>query len=82
MPACDMSASIEIRAPLIGFPAASASLREIETGPTRAGSGEISCRISTNAAGSGRREQLAANRVPTQTKPTSHLLGLLSPRLV
>src|ERR1700733_12096197 len=47
MPACDMFPSIVIRAPVTAFAWASTNLRVILAGPTRAGSGVISCSIVT-----------------------------------
>jgi hypothetical protein len=43
MPACDIFPSSFMRAPVAGFPKASATLSVIVNGPTRGGCGETSC---------------------------------------
>src|ERR1700678_495863 len=66
MPACDISASIAIRAPVTGLAAASANLKVIVSAPTRGGSGEISCSIATEVGGSTGLEQPAISKIAAQ----------------
>src|SRR5579862_2489232 len=75
MPACDISASIAMRAPVMGLPVASDNLRATVAGPTRAGSGEISCSIATTGDGSTCREQPAPSNIAAHANATSHLRG-------